>query len=146
MLAIDVAGSVAQGKLDMLRTIGLAGLLACGLFTSWKFSNAVVAWSATGGSLKQAGFTPLDSAILFFGIILAGAVSLIGAPMMEEHRRKYAYAAIALATVGTISPFIYYAVKNVAMPSASLVVNFCASISVAIGMLVLIALSGFREK
>jgi hypothetical protein len=50
--AFVVAESVAQGKLDMLRMTALCGFLTSSLFTSLKFSAAVMTWSASGGSLK----------------------------------------------------------------------------------------------
>lgn len=146
VLAIDVAGSVTQGKLDMMRSIALAGLFAGIAFATVEFSFAVVEWAQGTASLKEAGFSPLVSALLFFGIILAGVMTLIATPMIEPTRRKYTWAATILATCGTTAPFINYALRNVELPSVSIVVNFAASIVVAAGMLVLISLAGFREK
>lgn len=146
VLAIDVEGSVTQGKLDLMRGIALLGLSLLSVFATISFSNAVVEWAQGAASLRLAGFTPLASAIQFFGIILAGVMFLVSVPMIEESRRKYALAGVALATVGTVAPFIHYSIRNVDFPSISIVVNFAASMSVAIGMLALVALVGFREK
>lgn len=146
VLAIDVEGSVTQGRLDLMQSAALAGLTLVSIFAALSFSMAVVDWARGAESLRAAGYTPLASAMQFFGIILAGVMFLICIPMIEESRRKYALAGVLLATVGTIAPFVHYAVRNVEYPSVSIVVNFATSMSVAVGMLALIALTGFREK
>jgi len=146
VLAIDVEGSVAQGKLNLMRGIALFGLSLLSLFATLSFSEAVVGWGRGAETLRLAGFSPLESAMQFFGIILAGVMFLICIPMIEKSQRKYALGGVVLATIGTITPFVHYAIRNVDLPSVSLVVNYAASMSVAIGMLALVALTGFREK
>lgn len=146
VLAIDVAGSVTQGRLDLMRAAALLGLVILGTFATLSFSSAVVAWAQGAESLKIAGFSPLASAMQFFGVILAGVMFLICIPMIEQVRRKYAFMGVALATVGTIAPFVHYAIRNVDYPSVSIVVNYAASMIVATGMMALVALAGFREK
>ena len=146
VLAIDVEGSVAQSRLDLMQGLALLGLAALSIFATLSFAMAVVDWANGAESLRAAGFTPLASAMQFFGIILAGVMLLICVPMIEKSRRKYAIAGVLLAAVGTISAFVHYAIRNVDFPSISIVVNFAVSMSVAIGMLALVALTGFREK
>ncbi|MAY19865.1 MAG: hypothetical protein CL955_04545 [Erythrobacteraceae bacterium] len=146
VLAIDVEGSVTQSKLDLMRAIALAGLTLLSLFATVKFSVAAVEWADGAETLRLAGYTPLASAMQFFGIILAGVMFLICIPMIEASRRKYALAGVLIATAGTIAPFIHYAVRNVEFPSLSIVVNYAVSMSVAVVMLALVALAGFREK
>jgi hypothetical protein len=145
VLAIDVEGSLTQGKLDLMRSIALAGLFALSIFATLSFSFAVVKWANGAESLRVAGFTPLASAMQFFGVILAGVMFLIAIPMIEASRRKYALAGVLIAAIGTISPFVHYAVYNVNFPSISIVVNYVASMSASFAMLALVALAGFRE-
>ncbi len=146
VLAIDVEGSVTQSKLDLMRSIALLGLVLLSLFATLGFTQAAVAWAQGAPSLRAAGFTPLASAMQFFGIILAGVMFLMCVPMIEQARRKYAWAGVGLATIGTTAPFIHYAIRNVELPSISIVINYATSMSVAVGMLALVALVGFREK
>ncbi len=146
VLAIDVAGSVTQGKLDVMRTTALAGLLVGGSYGIADFSHAAIRWAHGADGLRAAGFTPIESAVAFFGIILAGVMLLMSVPMIAESKRKYAWAGVAVATFGTTAPFIAYAVRNVDLPSISLVTNFTASLVVTLLMLVLVSLTGFREK
>lgn len=146
VLAIDVAGSVTQGKLDTMRTTALAGLIVGGVFGVAEFSHAAVRWAHGAEGLRAAGFTPLDSAMPFFGIILAGVMLLMSVPLIADERRKFAWLGVVAATVGTIAPFVAYAIRNVELPSVSLVTNFTASLSVTLVMLVLVSLTGFREK
>jgi hypothetical protein len=65
---------------------------------------------------------------------------------MEAPRRKFSWAATAVAYVGTLGTFIYYTMNNAAMPSLSLVVNYGASMIIIIGVLVLLSLTAFRAK
>jgi hypothetical protein len=51
-----------------------------------------------------------------------------------------------LAYVGRLGSFIYYAIKNEAAPSWSLVVNFGASTIIIVGVLVLMSLAAFEAK
>lgn len=146
VLAIDVAGSVTQGKLDIMRTTALAGLLVGGSYGLADFSHAVVRWAHGADGLRAAGFTPIESAVPFFGIILAGVMLLMAVPMIGETKRKYAWSGVAVATLGTTAPFVAYAVRNVDLPSISLVTNFTSSLVVTLVMLVLVSLTGFREK
>lgn len=146
VLAIDVAGSVTQGKLDTMRLTALGGLLVGGAFAVAEFSLAAVRWADGADTLRQAGFTPLASAIPFFGIILAGVMLLMSVPMIAPQKRKYAWLGVALATLGTTAPFVAYAIRNVELPSISLVTNFAAALTVTLGMLVLVSMTGFREK
>lgn len=146
VLAIDVSGSVTQGKLDLMRAAAIAGLFILGTFATWSFSSAVVAWAQGAENLRSSGFSPLVSAMHFFGVILAGVMFLICIPMIEYNRRKYALMGVAVATVGTIAPFVHYAIRNVDYPSISIVVNYAASMIVGMCMMPRVALAGFREK
>lgn len=146
VLAIDVAGSVTQGKLDSMRLAAVTGLLVGGVFAVAEFSHAAVSWAQGADSLRDAGFTPLVSAIPFFGIILAGVMLLMSVPMIAPAKHKYAWLGVGLASVGTTAPFVAYAVRNVELPSISLVTNFATALSVTLGMLMLVTLTGFREK
>jgi hypothetical protein len=146
VLAIDVEGSVTQGKLDLMRTAAISGLLVTGLFAAVTFARAILHWTGPAQSLRDAGFSPLASAVQFFGVILAGVMLLMAVPMIDEQRRKFAWAGVGLATVGTTATFIHYAVRNVDAQLFSLVVNFAASMATGLGMLALVALAGFREK
>jgi len=65
---------------------------------------------------------------------------------MAPRQRKFALAAVVVAAIGTLAPFVNYALTNVAQPSTSLVVTFGAGAIVAFVMLALITLAGFRAK
>jgi hypothetical protein len=146
VLAIDVPGSVAQRQLDVLKSLALLLLLASGTFATVVFCAAVKGWAPPGIGLREAGFTPLASAVPFIAILLAGTLALVAAPSMEESKRKFAWAATSLAYLGTLASFIYYGTKNVEMPSWSLVVNFGASTIIIMGVLVLMTLAAFKAK
>lgn len=154
VLAIDVPGSMAQRKLDLLKSMALLLLFASGTFATVVFSAAVktlkifptITPPETETLLKDAGFTPLDSAFPFIAILLAGTLALVAAPSMEESKRKFAWAATSLAYVGTLASFIYYTMTNAGAPSWSLVVNFGASTIITVGVLVLMILAAFNAK
>jgi len=145
VLAIDVPGSVAQRKLDALKSMALLLLFAPGTFVTIIFCVAVERWTEAV-TLKEAGFTSLVSAVPFIAILLAGTLALVAAPSMEESKRKFAWAATSLAYLGTLAAFIYYATKNAGMPDWSLVVNFGSSTIITVGVLVLITLAAFKAK
>jgi uncharacterized membrane protein len=144
VLAIDVPGSVAQRKLDRLKWLALALLAGAGAVVALAFCAALRRSGA--GDLIAAGYTPLVSAIPFIAIILAGALILSALPLIEEAKRKYARAAVALAAGGTLASFVWYTLTNDAQPSWALVVNFAASTILTFALLALIALAGFRAK
>lgn len=148
VLAIDVPGSVAQRKLNVLKFMALLLLFASGTFATIVFCKAVNEWApaGTGTLLKDAGFSSLESAYPFIAILLAGTLALVAAPLMEVSKRKFAWAATAVAYLGTLATFIYYTLNNVAMPSWSLVVNFGASTIIIVGVLVLMSLAVFKAK
>jgi hypothetical protein len=146
VLAIDVPGSVAQRKLDLMRGMALILLLAAGAVVTVAFCAALPRWAQRPDGLIAAGFTPLVSAIPFIAVILAGALTLTALPLMEEAKRKFAWAAVTLAAAGTLAAFVTYTVTNVAAPSWSLVVNFGASTILIFALLALTALAGFRAK
>jgi uncharacterized membrane protein len=146
VLAIDVPGSVAQRKLDLMKGLALTLLLASGAVVTLAFCAALRGGTPPPGGLIEAGFTPLVSAIPFIAIILAGALTLTALPLMEEPKRKYARAAVALAALGTLASFVTYTLTNEAQPSWSLVVNLGASTILIFGTLALMTLAGFRAK
>lgn len=150
VLAIDVPGSVAQRKLDFLRVVALLLLFASVVFTTVAFCSAVsvtASQSVAGKTeLANAGFTPLASAVPFIAALLAGTLALVAAPSMEESKRKFAWAATALAYLGTLVSFVQYGMTNVSDASGSLVVNFAASTIITMGVLVLMTMAAFRAK
>lgn len=146
VLAIDVPGSVAQQRLDLLKGVALLLLLAGGLFNIIAFCAALGRGALAGTGLAGAGFPPLASAIPFIAILLAGALTLAAAPAMEVPKRRFAWVTVVLAALGTLGPFLIYTINNVALPTWSLVVNFGASTAVILVMLALMVLAGFRAK
>lgn len=146
VLAIDVPGSVAQQRLDLLKAMALALLLISAVFTIVAFCAAIGRLAPAGDELRAAGFSPLVSAVPFIALLLAGTLALMAAPAIEERRRKYAWAAAILAAAGTLAPFVYYTVNNEEMPTWSLIANFGAATIVITGVVVLLALAGFRAK
>ncbi len=162
VLAIDVPGSVAQRKLDLLKSMALLLLFASGAYATVAFCAAVGSLFCPEGpsffcpevdgsalleaGMKRAGFSPLKAALPFIAITLAGTLTLVAAPLMEELKRKFALAATSLSYLGTLGTFIYYTTKNADMPSTSLVVSFGASTIIIMGMLVLMSLAAFRAK
>jgi hypothetical protein len=146
VLAIDVPGSVAQRKLDLMKGLALTLLLVAGAVTIVAFCAALRSGAPPAGGLIAAGFTPLVSAIPFIAIILAGALTLTASPLMEEPKRKFAWAAVALAALGTLAAFVVYTLTNAEQPSWSLVVNLGASTILTFALLALMTLAGFRAK
>lgn len=154
VLAIDVPGSVAQRKLDLLRSMALLLLFASSTFVTATFCLAlpkwlhslVPDWADSRPGIKQAGFAPLTSAIAFMGIMFAGTVALVAAPLMEESKRKFAWAATALAYSGLLATFIFYAIFNEARPSYSLVMSFGAGTIITTGVLCLLTLATFKAE
>ena len=146
VLAIDVPGSVAQRRLDRVRTLALLLLVLAGIAATFTFARAVGRWAPQPTSLRDAGFAPLVSAVPFIAILIAATLTLSALPAMEASRRKYGWAAIGLAGVGTFAAFVNYAINNVAAPSQSLIVNFAAGAMLTLAMLALLALAGFRAK
>lgn len=147
VLAIDVPGSVAQRKLDLVKGLALTLLLVAGAVVTLAFCAALGGGAAArGDALIEAGFTPLVSAIPFIAIILAGALTLTALPLMEEPKRRFAWAAVGLAALGTLASFVTYTLTNDAEPSWSLVVNLGASTIILLAMLALMVLAGFRAK
>ena len=145
VLAIDVPGSVAQRRLDRLRSLALALLFVAGAVVTLAFC-AALGKEAGAADLIASGYSPLVSAIPFIAIILAGALVLTAAPLMDRPSRRYAHGAVALAALGTLVSFVTYTLTNDVQPSWSLVVNFAASTIILFGLMALIALAGFRAK
>lgn len=146
VLAIDVPGSVAQRRLDRIRSLSLLLLVLAGVAATVAFAVAVRRWAPQPTGLREAGFAPLISALPFIAILIAATLTLNALPSMEARKRKFGWAAIGLAAAGTLAAFVNYALNNVEAPSASLVVNFAAGTVIILGMLALLALAGFRAK
>jgi len=146
VLAIDVPGSTAQRRLDLLKAIALVLLLASGIYATIVFCSATRALADGKGTLEGAGFTPLASGVAFIAILVAGTAALVGAPWMEDSARKYAWAATAVAYLGTLAAFIAYGTMNGVAAAASLIVNFAASTTLTLVVLGLMLNAGFRAK
>jgi hypothetical protein len=100
VLAIDVPGSVAQRKLDVLKSLSLLLLFVSGILAIIMFCVALKVWAPPGNGLREAGFTPLVSSISFIAALLAGTLALVAAPLMEAPKRKFAWTATSLAYLG----------------------------------------------
>jgi hypothetical protein len=146
VLAIDVPGSVAQRRLDRAKWLALGLIVAAATLAVVAFCRAVLDWAPAGTGLREAGFVPLIAATPFVAMLAAAALTLNALPAMAPRDRRYALAAVIVAAVGTFGPFVNYALTNVEQPSTSLVVTFGAGLIVALAMLALITLAGFRAK
>jgi hypothetical protein len=146
VLSIDVPGSVAQRRLDRAKWIALVLVAATATLSVYAFCRAVLAWAPAGPGLRASGYIPLIAALPFIAMLIAATLTVNALPAMGPRERKYALAAVVVAAVGTLAPFVNYALTNVAQPSTSLVVTFGAGVIVAIAMLALITLAGFRAK
>jgi hypothetical protein len=146
VLAIDVPGSVAQRRLDRAKWLSLALVVAAATLSVVMFCRAVLAWAPPGGGLRAAGFLPLIAATPFVAMLVAATLTVNALPAMAQRERRFGLAAVVVAAAGTLGPFVNYALTNVAQPSTSLVVTFGAGTIVAIVMLALIALAGFRAR
>ena len=146
VLAIDVPGSVAQRRLDRARWLALTLVVAAAMLAVVVFCRAVLAWAPAGGGLRAAGFIPLVAAAPFIAMLVAATLTLNALPAMAPRGRKYGLAAVVVAAAGTLGPFVNYALTNVEQPSSSLVVTFGAGTIVALAMLALLTLAGFRAK
>ena len=139
-------GSVAQRKLDRAKWLALALIVSTGTVSVYAFCRAVLGWAPAGTGLRAAGYIPLIAATPFIAMLVAATLTLNALPAMAPRQRRYGLAALGVAAVGTLVPFVNYALTNVAQPSTSLVVTFGAGAIVAFVMLALITLAGFRAK
>lgn len=146
ILSIDVPGSVAQRRLDLLRAVALLLLLVTGALATAAFCLAVREWTGAAGGLRAAGFSPLVSALPFMAIVIVGTLTVNALPWMEARGRKYGQLAVALAAASTIGSFVNYSLTNVEHPDGALLVNFGVGTITLYGMFALLALAGFRAK
>lgn len=146
VLAIDVPGSVAQRRLDRAKWLALILNVAAATLAVVMFCRAVLAWAPQGTGLRSAGFIPLIAAAPFVAMLGAAAMTLNALPSMDPRDRRYGLAAIVVAGLGTLGPFVNYGLTNVSQPSTSLVITFGAGVIVSLAMLALITLAGFRAK
>ena len=146
VLSIDVPGSVAQRRLDRARGLALVLIVATAMLSVYGFCSAVLAWAPAGPGLRAAGYVPLLAASPFIAMLVAATLTLSVLPALAPRERKFGLAAVVVAALGTLAPFVNYALTNVEQPSASLVVTFGAGVMVALAMLALITLAGFRAK
>jgi len=146
VLAIDVPGSVAQRRLDRAKWVALVLIVAATTLAVVLFCRAVLVWAPPGTGLRAAGFIPLVAAAPFIAMLAAAAMTLSALPAMDSRDRRYGIAAVMVASLGTLGPFVHYGLTNVEQPSASLVITFGAGVIVAVAMLALITLAGFRAK
>lgn len=146
VLAIDVPGSVAQRRLDRAKWLALTFIVATGALSVYAFCRAVLAWAPPGMGLREAGYIPLIAAMPFIAMLIAATLSVNALPALAPRERRFGLAAVALAALGTLVPFVNYALTNVARPASALVVTFGAGVIVALGMLALLMLAGFRAK
>jgi hypothetical protein len=146
VLSIDVPGSVAQRRLDRAKWIALLLIVATGTLSAYTFCRAVLEWAPPGGGLRAAGYIPLIAAAPFIAILAAAALTLTALPAMAPRDRRFGIAAVVVASLGTLGPFVNYGLTNVDQPSTSLVVTFGASTIIAFVMLALLMLAGFRAK
>ena len=146
VLAIDVPGSVAQRRLDRAKWVSLLLIVAAATVSVAMFCRAVLAWAPPGGGLRAAGYIPLLAAAPFIAMLVAATLTVNALPAMAARERRFGLAAVVVAAIGTLGPFVNYALTNVDRPSASLVTTFGAGTIVALAMLVLLALAGFRAK
>jgi hypothetical protein len=145
VIAIDVPGSVAQRRLDMLKGIALAALFAAGALTTLAFCTALTGAGGVAG-LRAAGFTPLMASFPFFGVIAAGICALVAVRDIEPAKRRYGWAAVVVSGAGTLGTFLHYVLTNNAAPVYALIVNYAAATILIPALLALIALAGFRAK
>jgi hypothetical protein len=146
VLAIDVPGSVAQRRLDLLKTIALTLLLLANALTIYAFSTAAFAWHSVDLGLRDAGYAPIHGALPFIAILSSGTLVLMAAPLIERSTRAYAYAVAAVAAVGSLGCFLYYVLVNREQPDWSLVVTFGIGTFMSLAILVLMLLAGFKAK
>jgi hypothetical protein len=79
------------GALALAALTAILGIVA--------FSAAVSRLIPEGFALRDAGFSPLLSAVPFIGGVLAGLLALVAVPLLEASKGKYGLAAMAVARV-----------------------------------------------
>jgi hypothetical protein len=146
VLSIDVPGSVAQRKLDRVKWLGLALIVGSCALAVAAFCRAVLVWGPPGPGLRAAGFIPLIAALPFISMLVAAVLTVGALPAMATRERRYGQGAVVVAALGTLGPFVFYALNNVDHPSTSLVVIFGAAVIAGLAMLTLLMLAGFRAK
>lgn len=91
-------------------------------------------------------FTPSIAAVNFVSITIA-VILLVGTrAWVEPTRRSYIWAAAALGALGTFGCFVFYLATSFASPVGAHTTVYAAGTLIITGMLVLMALSGFKAN
>jgi TIR domain len=169
MLALDIAGSVVERRLDLLKTVVLALLFVSTVFTTLHFTQAsycaAVSQAAEEGGESWRSFlcrkipsqTPArDVLVSFFSASVASVnfVCLLIATLalaaartwVEPGRRRFIWATVFLGVIGTLAAFIFYNLKTGDQPALAVSAMFAASSLLIFAMLVLMNLSGFKPN
>ena len=152
VLSIDLPSS-AQRKLDFLRLAASLLLIVACTITAIVFAKEVFAmlsahgthsWLSTGPSTVEPVFDSLVASLPFAAIL--GAATMVGfaAPLMEKS--KLAWATMYGSYVSTALAFIYFLMFNNEARPQSLTVTFVSGMLIALAMLVLMNLAGFKAK
>lgn len=157
IVALDIPGSAVEKKLNLVRLATSLILLASvvltvGIVASGSYPSDIPLLERNmpddkSGLVLTVDSPPLaywQSGITFVAILASSIVLLLSAPLMDKTRRRFAYAAVGLGLGGT---FVFYVLL---LPLNGLVaepiMGFFASTVIAVAMLVLMNLSGFKPK
>jgi len=140
VLALDVAGSVAERKLDSLKFLVLSLLVVPMVFTLMMFARAEVREASirdgTAALLGPQLIVAVNAAfILLVALLMASTTTWV-----DESKRKFVFAAVVLGCLGVAFTFIYY------LAFGDEYFAFIATSIIITAMLGLMAFSGFKPN
>jgi TIR domain len=170
VLAFDVSGSVAERRLNWLKLGVLSLLFASMSYTTLMFARSYFgvacpkqavlypdyvgagksgekqSWLSCEPAPTQKAFAAGMAASNFVCIVLAVLLLVATSTWVDQSRRKFIWAAVALGSLGTLSCFVFYLRNNSTDPVGALTAMFAASTIIIPAMLLLLALSGFKAN
>ncbi len=169
ILALDIAGTVVERHLHLLKIGVLSLLFVSTVFTTLRFARAsycvlVSRAEEIGGNFWRSAlcqgpdetasqqkifdyfFSPGIASVNFVCLLIATLALVAARTWVEPSRRRFLWAAVFLSAVGTLASFIFYNMKSDTEPFLAVSAMVAASSLLICGMLVLMNLSGFKPN
>ena len=174
VVALDIAGSIVERRLDLLKLAVLSLLFVTIATTTLLFARATYCvttsepgeqamtyWhaklcplSAATPSSKSLNlherfehfFSPGLASANFVGLLIAILALVAARTWVEPGRRRFLWATVFLGAAGTLVCFIFYNVKGDEEPVLAVSAMFAASSLIIGAMFVLMTMSGFKPN